>query len=110
MSLRIKKGDRVYILKGKDRGKEGKIIKVFPKKEKIVVEGINRVKRHTKPTQRNTQGGIIEKEAPIAISNAMLICPNCANPTRFSVGFVKEKDKTRICKRCKEPIDREKTT
>lgn len=107
MSLRIKKGDRVYILTGKDRGKEGKIIKVFPKKEKIIVEGINRVKRHTRPSQRNPQGGIIEKEAPIHISNAMLVCPNCTNPTRFSVGFTKEGKKIRICKRCKEAIDQE---
>lgn len=106
MSLRIKKGDRVYILKGKDRGKEGKIIKAFPKEGKVLVEGINRIKRHTRPTQANRQGGIIEREAPIVISNAILVCPNCTSPTRFSVGIRQEK-KIRICKRCKEPIDRE---
>lgn len=105
MSLRIKKGDRVYVTMGKDRGKEGKIIKVFPKKERVLVEGINRMKRHTRPTRVNRQGGIIEREAPIAISNVMLVCPNCGSPTRFFIGFTPNGNKIRICKRCKEAID-----
>jgi len=106
MSLRIKKGDRVYVLCGKDRGKEGKIIKVFPKKQRVLVEGINRIKRHTRPTSANRQGGIIEREAPIHASNVMLVCPNCTSPTRFSVGFTSQGNKIRICKKCKEAIDK----
>ncbi|MEW6104237.1 MAG: 50S ribosomal protein L24 [bacterium] len=106
MSLRIKKDDKVYVLTGKDRGKEGKIIKVFHKKEKVLVEGINRIKRHTRPNQANRQGGIIEREAPIHISNVALVCPNCTSPTRFSIGYTGNKNKIRICKKCKEPIDK----
>ncbi len=106
MSLRIKKNDRVSVLAGKDKGKEGKIIKMFLKKERVLVEGVNRVKRHTRPTQANRQGGIIEREAPLHISNVMLVCPNCSSAARFSVGWTPNGDKIRICKKCKEIIDR----
>ncbi|HAW49360.1 TPA: 50S ribosomal protein L24 [bacterium] len=106
MSLRIKKNDRVYVLSGKDKGKEGKIIKVFPKEGRAIVEGINRIKRHTRPTPTIRQGGIIEREAPIYLCKLMLVCPNCGQPTRFFAGFDSNGNKVRICKKCKEIIDR----
>jgi large subunit ribosomal protein L24 len=104
MSLRIKRDDRVVVLSGKEKGKEGKVIKVFPDKGKLIVEGLNRVKKHMRPTQRMRQGGIIEQEMPMHISKVMLLCPNCGQPTRFSAHFIKDR-KVRLCKKCKEPID-----
>ncbi len=81
--MKIHKNDNVMIIAGNDRGKSGKILKVFPKKSRIIVEGINLRQRHSKPTQKNPQGGIIEKEAPIDISNVMLIDPNNNEPSRL---------------------------
>ena len=103
--MHVKKGDKVLVLSGKDKGKEGKIIMALPKKSKVVVEGINKVKRHTKPTQSNPQGGIIVKEAPLASAKVMLVCPHCQKPTRIkkvevSGSFV------RACKKCGEVIDK----
>lgn len=111
MSLRIKRDDRVVVLSGKDKGKEGKVKKVFSDKKipgrlKVIVEGINMVKRHTRPTLRNRQGGIIEKELPIWISKVQLLCPNCGKATRFSTSIRGDGRKVRICKSCQEPIDR----
>jgi len=81
--MKIHKNDNVMVIAGNDRGKTGKILKVFPNKSRIIVEGINLRKRHSKPTQKNPQGGIIEKESPINISNVMLIDPNNSEPTRL---------------------------
>lgn len=100
--MKIKKGDEVKILAGKDSGKSGKVLKVIPKKEKVLVEGVNIVKRHVKKMGQ-TEGGIIEISKPLNISNVALICPACKKETR--VGFkVEGKTKTRICKKCKEVI------
>jgi large subunit ribosomal protein L24 len=79
----IKKDDMVLVISGNDRGKKGRVLKVFPKQNRIVVEGINFIKRHTKPNQVNPQGGIVEKEGPIHASNVMLICPVTGSPTRI---------------------------
>lgn len=106
MSLRIKTNDKVVVLTGKDKGKEGKIIKVFPDKEKAIVEGINRVKRHSKPTQANRQGGIIEKELPMWLCKVQLLCPNCGKAVRFSIIKKYAGKKLRVCKACQEPIDK----
>lgn len=81
--MKIHKNDNVMIISGNDRGKSGKILKVFPNKSKVIVEGINLRKRHSKPSQKNPQGGIIEKESPIDASNVMLIDPNNNEPTRL---------------------------
>lgn len=81
--LQIKKGDTVVVISGKDKGKQGKIIATEPKKDRVFVEGLNIVKRHTKPTQANPQGGIIPKEAPIHVSNVMIIDPETKQPTRI---------------------------
>ncbi len=105
VKLHVKKGDTVLVLSGKDKGKQGKIVEAQPKKAKVIVEGINKVKRHTKPSQANPQGGIITKEAPIHSSKVMLVCPACNKATRIkktavSGGFV------RTCKKCGEVIDK----
>ena len=88
--LHVKTGDTVVVIAGKDKGKEGKIIAAMPDKERVVVEGINQVKRHTKPSQMNPQGGIITKEAPIHVSNVMVIDPKTKKPSRIKK--VQQKD------------------
>ncbi|HEX8948953.1 MAG TPA: 50S ribosomal protein L24 [Dissulfurispiraceae bacterium] len=105
MGLRIKKGDTAVVTTGKNKGKKGRILSVIPSEERVVVEGINIVKRHTKPNKKYTQGGIIEKEAPIHISNVMLQCPKCGKPTRIGNAILEDGRKLRVCKKCKEVID-----
>ena len=102
--VHVKKGDRVYVLSGEDKGKSGKILRVLPKENRGIVDGINIVKKHTRPTRTNTQGGIIESPAPMDASNVMLICPSCDKPSRVR----RERGESgvrRICKRCERPID-----
>ena len=103
--MHVKKGDTVLVLSGKDKGKQGKIIEALPKKEKVVVEGLNKVKRHTKPSQANPQGGIITKEAAMAASKVMLVCPACKKATRIKKAEVAGSN-VRICKKCGEQIDK----
>ncbi len=86
--MKIKKNDTVIVIAGNDRGKTGKVLKVFPKESRVIVEGINLRKRHTKPSQRNPQGGILEKEAPIHISNVMIIDPKTNEPTRIGAKII----------------------
>jgi len=104
--LCVKKGDKVQIIAGKDKGKKGKILVSLPSKGRVVVEGANIVKRHTRPTQKNPQGGIIEKEGPIHISNVQLICPHCNQPTRLSSKRMSDDKRVRICKKCDGEIDK----
>jgi large subunit ribosomal protein L24 len=102
--LNIKKGDTVIILSGRDKGKKGKVLEAFPEEGKVIIERVNVVKRHQRPT-RNFQGGIIEKALPLWISKMMLICPRCSEPSR-----VKKKDmegkRVRACVRCGEVVDK----
>ncbi|GAQ95821.1 large subunit ribosomal protein L24 [Thermodesulfovibrio aggregans] len=105
MSLRIKKGDTVLVLSGKDKDKKGRVLKVLPKDEKVIVEGINIVKKHQKPSRKYPQGGIIERENPVHISKVMLMCPKCDKPTRIGARILEDGRKVRICKKCKEVID-----
>ena len=100
--LHIKKGDIVSVLSGKDKGAQGEVIRSFPQKNRVIVEGINMTKKALRPTQQNPKGGITEKEASIDASNVMLVCPDCNKATRVS--HVKdEKGKTRrVCKKCKK--------
>jgi len=105
VSLRIKKGDTVLVLSGKDKNKKGRILVVMPKKEKVIVEGVNIIKKHQKPSRKYPQGGIIEKEHPIHISKVLLICPKCDKPTRIGARFLEDGRKLRICKKCGEVID-----
>lgn len=99
----VKKGDTVKILSGKDKGKQGKIIQALPKKSKVIVEDINKVKRHTKPSLKVPQGGIIQKEMPLDICKVQVICPACNKPTRIAHKSVDGKNK-RVCKKCGEVI------
>lgn len=101
--LNIKKKDKVVVLAGKDKGKEGEILKIFEETNRVIVSKINFVKRHTKPTQREP-GGIKEKEAPISISNVMLVCPKCGKPNRPKFDRLSDGNKVRVCRKCGEII------
>ena len=105
--MHVKKGDTVIVLSGNEnnKGKQGKVIEALPKKNKVVVEGINLVKRHTKPSQANPQGGIITKEAPMAASKVMVVCPACKKATRTKITVVAGVN-ARTCKKCGEVIDK----
>jgi len=105
MSLRLKSGDTVKIIAGELKGQTGKIHKVFPQKKTALIEGKNIVKRHTKPNKKNQQGGILEKEAPVHLSNMMLLCEKTDKPTRFGIKVLEDGKKTRYTKRSKEQVD-----
>ena len=97
--MRLKKGDHVVVLKGKDRGKDGIVMRVLPKDGKVIVEGVNVVKKHQKATRATMQAGIIDKDMPIDASNVALLCPNCG-PTRIGYRVDEDCTKTRVCKKC----------
>jgi large subunit ribosomal protein L24 len=102
----IKKNDEVYILRGKDRGKTGRVLIVNPAKNRIVVEGVQMIKRHTRPNpQRNIKGGIVEKEASIHISNVALVCKNCKKHTRIGKSVLSDGRRVRSCKKCGNTIE-----
>jgi large subunit ribosomal protein L24 len=101
----LKKNDLVEVLSGREAGKTGKILKVLRDKNQIVVEKVNMIKRHSRPSPTTGQGGIIEREAPLHVSKLMLICPKCAKAGRFSVTTTADKKKSRVCRQCKELID-----
>jgi len=98
--LHVKKGDTVLVLNGKDRGNKGTIIKVLINESKVVVEGVAKVSRHKKPSNKKGQDGIVVKESPIDSSNVMLICPKCAKPTRTNYLLLENSQKVRVCKKC----------
>jgi large subunit ribosomal protein L24 len=103
---RIKKGDTVEVTRGNYRGMRGAVHRVFSGKNQVIVSGINIIKRHTKPTGRvRTQAGIIEREAPLHISNVALVCPHCNRSTKVAHKFLADGRKARACKRCNEMID-----
>ena len=102
--MRIRKNDIVLVISGNQRGKKGKILKVFPKTERVIVEGVRLIKRHSKPTQKNPKGGIIEKEASVHVSDVMVICSKCDSPTRVGIKKLEDGRRTRICKNCGEMI------
>lgn len=102
--LNIRKGDRVKVLSGKDKGKEGTVLRTVPATERVVVEKVNLVKKALRPTQQNPQGGISTIEAPIHVSNVMLICPSCKQPTRVNRVRNESGKKVRICKKCGKEV------
>jgi large subunit ribosomal protein L24 len=104
MGLSIKKNDNVLVVTGKEKGKKGRVISVDPTRDKILIERINIIKRHMKPSKKYAQGGIIEKEAPLNISNVMLVCSKCGKPTRIGNTILSDGKKVRTCKKCKEVI------
>ncbi len=103
--MKIRKDDSVLVISGKDRGKKGKVRHAYPEEKKILVGGINFIKRHTRASGRVRQAGIIEREAPIHVSNVMLICSRCNNPIRIGSRFMGEDKKVRICRSCREVIE-----
>jgi large subunit ribosomal protein L24 len=102
--LKIKKGDRVRVLTGKDRGKEGQVAYAFPAEGKLLVDGINVAKKHQKPTRTTTQGGIIDKDMPIPVANVALVCPSCGKATRVGYRVEPDGSKYRVCKKCESDI------
>lgn len=102
----VRKNDLVMVIAGKEKGKTGKVLKVLPKKERVIVEKVNFIKRHTRPTGRLRQGGIIQKEGPIHISNVLLLCPKCNRGVRTGTRFLENGKKALVCKKCGEIIER----
>ena len=101
----LKKDDKVKVLAGKDKGKIGKILNVNRKKSRVLVEKINMVKRHSKPSAQSKQGGIIEKEMPIQWSNVMVMCGKCVGPARIKMQRLEDGKKVRVCVKCNEALD-----
>jgi len=107
--MRVRKNDQILVISGNYKGKKGKVLKVFPEQNRIIVEGVNFIKRHSRPSQQNPQGGIVEKEGSIHVSNVMVICPKCNTPTRLGSRMVVDqnrnrKSRVRICKNCSEML------
>ena len=103
--MRIRKNDMVRVISGNDKGKDGKILKVFPGSNRVIVEKVNMIKRHTRASKDVPQGGIIEKEGPINASNVMLICPNTSKPTRIGKDILSDGSRARVSKRSGEMIN-----
>lgn len=105
--MKIHKNDNVTVIAGNSRGKSGKILKVFRDNRTVIVEGVNIIKRHSRPSQKSPQGGIVQKEAPIRASNVMVVCPKCSTPTRLghkqvTDGATGRKHMMRVCRNCEE--------
>jgi len=103
----VRKNDNVLVTTGKDRGKRGRVLKVLPEKNRLVVEGVNFIKRHTKPNpQRQIKGGVVEREAPLHASNVQLVCPECGAQTRVGHKVLDDGRKVRICRKCEGVVDK----
>jgi large subunit ribosomal protein L24 len=103
----IRRNDNVVVITGKDRGKRGRVLKVDPSKNRLIVEGVNVIKRHTKPNpQRQIKGGVIEREASLHASNVQLVCPDCGKPTRLGRKVLGDGRKVRICRKCEGVVDK----
>ena len=98
--MKIRKGDRVRVLSGKDRGAEGVVMFALPAEGKVIVEGVNLAKKHQKPTRQTQQGGIIDKDMPLPVANVALVCDSCGEPTRVGYRIEPNGDKVRVCKKC----------
>ena len=105
MAARVKRDDTVEVIAGKDRGRRGAVRQVFPKKERVIVTGINMVKKHRRSQNPATPSDIIDLEAPLHLSNVMLVCPSCDLATRVGFSTLEGGRKTRVCKRCGDAID-----
>ncbi len=107
MAMSIRKNDQVVVRAGKDRGKRGRVLSVLPEKNRVIVEGVNLIKRHTKPNpQKNIKGGIVEREAAIHASNVQLVCPECGAMTRIGRKVLDDGRKVRICRKCEGVVDK----
>jgi large subunit ribosomal protein L24 len=103
--MKIRKNDTVLVITGKDKGKKGKVRFAYPKEERVLVEGVNFIKRHMRARGQARQAGIIEREAPIHVSDVMLLCSRCGHPTRIGFRFLEDGRKVRVCRSCNEVID-----
>ena len=102
----VRKGDTVMVVAGKERGKRGKVLRVIPGKGRVLIEHVNMIKKHQRPTQKLRQGGIIEREGFIHLSNVMVVCGKCDRPSRTGAQALADGRKVRVCKRCGESIDK----
>lgn len=102
--LHVKSGDTVVIISGKDKGKKGRVLRGFPSDKKVLVEGVNMIKRHTRPSQNNPQGGILEQEAPVYADKVMLFCSKCNRPVKTGKKITDNGEKTRVCKKCGDSL------
>jgi large subunit ribosomal protein L24 len=103
----IRRNDNVVVTTGKDRGKRGRVLKVVPSTNRLIVEGVNFIKRHTKPNpQRQIKGGVVEREASVHASNVQLVCPECGKPTRLGHKVLSDGRKVRICRKCEGVVDK----
>ena len=103
----IRKNDNVVVTTGKDRGKRGRVLRVVPDKNRLVVEGVNIIKRHTKANpQKQVKGGVVEREAPLHASNVQLVCPECGKPTRLGRKILGDGRKVRVCRKCEGVVDK----
>jgi large subunit ribosomal protein L24 len=107
LAASVRKNDNVIVLTGRDRGKRGRVLRVIPEKTRVIVEGVNFVKRHTRPNpQRNIKGGIVEREAPVHASNVQIVCPECGKATRAGHKRLDDGSRVRICRKCEGVIDK----
>ena len=107
VSKALRKNDNVVVISGRDRGKRGRVLKVLPAKNRVVVEGVNLIKRHTKPNpQRQIKGGLVEREAPLHASNVQVVCPECGKATRIGRRVLGDGRKVRICRKCEGVVDK----
>jgi len=104
--VHVQRGDTVAVISGRERGKRGKVLRVLPTGGRVLVEKINMMKKHQRPTQKLRQGGIIERESPLALSNVLVVCARCDKPSRSGIKTLADGRKLRICKRCGELIDK----
>jgi large subunit ribosomal protein L24 len=104
--LTIRRNDTVLVIAGREKGKRGKVLFVLPTRERVIVERVNMVKRHQRPTQKLRQGGIIEREAPLHVSNVMLVCSKCDKATRVGMRVLADDRRARVCRRCGDIVDK----
>ena len=102
--MHIRKKDKVKIITGNDKGREGVVLKVYPDTNRVIVEKVNMIKRHTRQSQQSPQGGIVEKEAPVSVTNVMLVCPKCSKPARTGTEVLEDGSRVRSCKKCGEML------
>ncbi|MFH1459733.1 MAG: 50S ribosomal protein L24 [Candidatus Omnitrophota bacterium] len=102
--MRIKKSDTVVVISGKEKGKSGKVLQYSKTTERVLVQGVNFVKKHARQTRQDQPGGILQKESPLHISNLMFLCPRCSKKSRLGVKFLSDGSKVRICKKCQEMV------
>jgi large subunit ribosomal protein L24 len=103
----VRKNDTVVVIAGRDRGKRGRVLQVLPAKGRVVVEGVNFIKRHTRPNpQRNVKGGIVERESALAVSNVQIVCPECGRPTRIGRRRLDDGRRVRVCRKCDGVVDK----